>query len=132
MSYSFGFSSALAEYKKKNKVSLRRRVKMYLSTDWLPEEKARKFSLRENYVQPNFSLKIKKALRNKFLPMSAIHEIFHIVDSKKPKPANILVTGKVTNKIMLKLKHLNHAEKDWSFRQFFHHSYPPFYQEKMG
>ena len=89
--FPLAFSSELAEYTKKNKSSLRRRVKNYLSTDWLPEDMARTFSLRENYVQPNCLRKKRNALRDKFAPIRGIHNIFD--NLREPRPANILLIG---------------------------------------
>ena len=93
MYYHLRSLSALAEYTKYNKWSLRRRLENYLSTDWLPPGKARKFSLRRNYVPPKYFRKLKNPLKDEFTPMRGIHDIFSGFKSKEPEPANVLLTG---------------------------------------
>ena len=93
--YHLRFLSVLAEYTKYNKWSLRRRLENYLSTDWLPPGKVRKFSLRRNYVPPKYFWKLKNPLKDEFTPMRGIHDIFSGFKSKEPEPANVLLTGEV-------------------------------------
>ena len=82
----------LAKYRRYNKESLRRRLRNFLSTDWLPHEKAKTFPLRGYYVNLDWLKKIKKAMKDELVPMSRIHDLFKQLDIQ-PQPINILTTG---------------------------------------
>ena len=57
------------------KESLRRRLRNYLSNDWLPVNKAKSFPLKRFYVELNWTKTI-KGLRDTQEPMNRIHDIF--------------------------------------------------------
>ena len=63
---------------KQLKVSLRRRCKNALSTDWLTHDKAKNFPLRDYYVGLKQNKKIRKALRDTKVDLERIHDIFNI------------------------------------------------------
>ena len=57
------------------KESLRRRLRNYLSNDWLPVNKSKSFPLKRFYVELNWTKTI-KGLRDRQESMNKIHDIF--------------------------------------------------------
>ena len=55
--------------------SLRRRLRNYLSNDWLPVNKSKSFPLKRFYVELNWTKTI-KGLQDTQEPMNRIHDIF--------------------------------------------------------
>ena len=86
--------TVLAEYQRYNKESLRRRLKNYLSTDWLPHDRAKTFPLRGYYVNLDLLKKIKKATEDEPISLGRIHDLFTQLEMQ-PKPINILIIGKI-------------------------------------
>ena len=82
-----------AEIQRWNKESLIFRCRNSLSHDWLPEERARSFSLRGYYVNLNWLKIIKHVMSDERVPMRRIHDIF--VNLQRNQPVRILVTGEV-------------------------------------
>ena len=66
----------LSTYKKYNKESLRRSLKDFPSTDWLPSDKAKKFPLQAYYADLDLVMRRKKALKDEFIPMEGLCELF--------------------------------------------------------
>ena len=66
----------LSTYKKYNKESLQRSLKDFLSTDWLPSDKAKKFPLQAYYADLDLVMRRKKALKDEFIPMEGLCELF--------------------------------------------------------
>ena len=66
----------LSTYKKYNKESLQRSLKDFLSTDWLPSNKAKKFPLQAYYADLDLVMRRKKALKDEFIPMEGLCELF--------------------------------------------------------
>ena len=60
------------------KSSLGRRCKNALSTDWLWDERARKFPLREYFVGLKQRKKIRQALRDRYQKLKRIHDILNV------------------------------------------------------
>ena len=70
---------------------MRRRCKNALSTDWLTQDKAKTFPLRDYYVGLKQNKKIRKALRDTKVDLERIHDIFDI--EIEDGPINIAVIG---------------------------------------
>ena len=62
--------------KKLVKRQLRRRCKNALSTDWLPDEKAKTFPLRDYYSDLGWKKKVKRAMRDSSVDLKRIRDIF--------------------------------------------------------
>ena len=59
------------------KRQLRRRCRNALSTDWLPDEKAKTFPLRDYYSDLGWKKKVKRAMRDTSIELKRIHDIFN-------------------------------------------------------
>ena len=111
----------LAQYKRYNKESLRRRLRNFLTTDWLPHDKAKTFPLRGYYVNLDWLKKIKKAMKDELVPMSKIHDLFKQIDIR-PEPISILMTGILpicsdSDSFVIKTHNVKHV--DLHFNQYF-------------
>ena len=87
-------STVLAEYQRYNKESLRRRLKNYLSTDWLPHDQAKTFPLRGYYVNLDLLKKIKKATEDEPISLGRIHDLFKQLEMQ-PQAINVLIIGNI-------------------------------------
>ena len=85
--------------KKLVKRQLRRRCRNALSTDWLPDEKAKSFPLRDYYSDLGWKKKVKKAMRDTSVELKRIHNIFD--NDYEEGGINVAVIG---NDIQLFLK----------------------------
>ena len=70
--------SVLGFIRKVVKREMRRRCKNALSTDWLPDEKAKTFPLREYYSDLGWKKKVKKAIKDTSVGLTKIQDIFNI------------------------------------------------------
>ena len=69
---------------------MRRRCRNALSTDWLTEDKAKTFPLRDYYVGLKQKKKIKRALRDISEELERIHDV---LDVDVEGPVNVAVIG---------------------------------------
>ena len=69
---------------------MRRRCRNALSTDWLTEDKAKTFPLRDYYVGLKQKKKIKRALRDTSEELGRIHDVLDVDDEG---PVNVAVIG---------------------------------------
>ena len=53
------------------------RCRNALSTDWLPDEKAKTFPLRDYYSDLGWKKKVKRAMRDTSVRLKRIHDIFN-------------------------------------------------------
>ena len=81
------------------KKELHRRCKNALSTDWLPDEKAKTFPLRDYYSDLGWNKKVKKAIRDTTFGMKRTHDIFH--NDYADGGINVAIIGKVTSNALL-------------------------------
>ena len=85
--------AALDYIKKHLKTSLHRRCRHALSTDWLTEDKAKTFPLRDYFVGLKQRKKIKRALKDTHEDLERIHDILD-VEVKDGGAVNIALIGK--------------------------------------
>ena len=73
------FLSFIAAYiQRQLRVSLRRRCRNALSTDWLTQDKAKSFPLRDYYVGLKQKKKIKRAMRDTSEELERIHDVLNV------------------------------------------------------
>ena len=84
------------------KESLRRRLRNYLSNDWLPVNKAKSFPLKRFYVELNWTKTI-KGLRDTQEPMNRIHDIFTLTIVSSA--VTVLVRGMLQTKVSDYIEH---------------------------
>lgn len=67
------------EYVQKHlKTSLRKRCRHALSADWLWDDKAKKFPLREYFVGLKQRKKIRRAMKDTYQKLKRIHDILNV------------------------------------------------------
>ena len=86
------------------KESLRRRLKNYLSNDWLPVDNAKSFPLKQFYVELNWTKTI-KGLRDRQEPMNRIHDIFTL--NIGSSAVTVLVQGTLQIKGSAYIEHIH-------------------------
>ena len=86
------------------KESLCRRLRNYLSNDWLPINKAKSFPLKQFYVELNWTKKI-KGLRDRQEPMNRIHDIFTL--NIGSSAVTVLVRGMLQIKDSAYIEHIH-------------------------
>ena len=82
----------LSNYQRYNKESLSRRLKNYLSTDWLPDDKTQSFPLKDYSVNLNFYKNYKHVLGDKLKPLTGLCKLFE-EKYMNPGPTTILLIG---------------------------------------
>ena len=79
------------------KRQLRRRCRNALSTDWLPDEKAKTFPLRDYYSDLGWKKRVKKAMRDTRVELKRIYDIFD--NNYEEGGINVAVIGNDTRLI---------------------------------
>ena len=85
------FAESQKNIQKHLKHSLRRRCQYFLSTDWLPVEKARNFSLHRYFVEGEWRKKVRNARKDTKDAMNNICDIFTLEYNEGA--VNILAIG---------------------------------------
>ena len=94
----FPSTVVLADYTRYNKESLRMRLRNFLSTDWLPLDKAKTFPLRGYHVNLDLYQRRRRILQDTFVPLKGLHELLQSSESEissDPSPKSILLIGNV-------------------------------------
>ncbi len=102
------FQTGLNKIQDWTKESLKRRLKKSLSNDWMPQQSAHKFPLREYYVQLEWKQKIRRAMRSETITLTSLHDLIKQLGiatrndktqgskaySKNKNPPSVIIEGK--------------------------------------
>ncbi len=85
--------------------SLKNRLRMNLSHDWIHEDKSHKFPLREYYVQLEWKKKIRTAMGRESVTLTSIYDLIKHLTSPDSNAdiSSVIIEGKIEFSFVTKM-----------------------------